>query len=166
MKNKLVVLLSTAMVLLLGVLAISSTAGAGTVFRADLKGENEVPPVADTLATGRAEFEVSADGSMINFKLEVSDIMDFTQSHIHLAPVGVNGPVVVWLAPSKAPATLFRGELEFELEGTITAADLVGPLSGMTLGDLIAEFEAGNAYVNAHTVAHPGGEIRGQIMVK
>jgi len=59
-------------------------------------------------------------------------------------------------------------------EGTITAANLVGPLAGHPLSDLIAAMEAGNAYVNVHTndgVAPPntgpgdipGGEVRGQI---
>ena len=47
--------------------------------------------------------------------------------------------------------------------GTLTAADLIGPLSGLTLSDLLAEIEAGNTYVNVHTQAHPTGEIRGQI---
>jgi hypothetical protein len=48
-------------------------------------------------------------------------------------------------------------------EGTITAADLVGPLAGMSIDDLLAEMRAGNAYVNVHSEANPGGEIRGQI---
>ena len=59
-------------------------------------------------------------------------------------------------------------------EGTITAANLVGPLAGHPLSDLIAEMRAGNTYTNVHTndgVAppntgpgdFPGGEIRGQI---
>ncbi len=59
-------------------------------------------------------------------------------------------------------------------EGTITAANLVGPLAGHPLSDLVAAIQAGNAYVNIHTndgVApantgpgdFPGGEIRGQL---
>jgi hypothetical protein len=59
-------------------------------------------------------------------------------------------------------------------EGTITAANLIGPLAGHPLSDLIADMESGGAYVNIHTndgVAptntgpgdFPGGEIRGQI---
>jgi hypothetical protein len=59
-------------------------------------------------------------------------------------------------------------------EGTFAAADLVGPLSGHALSDLIAAVEAGDAYVNVHTNDgqdgintgpgdFPGGEIRGQL---
>lgn len=162
--KKLILLLSVALVLLLGVMAVASAVGASTGFKADLKGENEVPPNA-SLATGSIEFELSEDGSMINFEFKVSEIMDFTQSHIHVAPVGVNGPIVVWLVPAGPPLTLIRGELEFEVKGSFTAADFVGPLAGKTLGDLIAIMEAGGAYVNVHTKAIPGGEIRGQIMV-
>lgn len=44
-----------------------------------------------------------------------------------------------------------------------TDEDLVGPLAGMTLEDLVALIESGDAYVNVHTVANPGGEIRGQV---
>ena len=58
--------------------------------------------------------------------------------------------------------------------GTIRASDLVGPLQGMTLADLISAMRAGNTYANVHTddgVAppntgpgdFPGGELRGQI---
>jgi hypothetical protein len=58
--------------------------------------------------------------------------------------------------------------------GTITAANLVGPLAGHPLSDLLSSMQAGNTYVNVHTndgVAppntgpgdFPGGEIRAQI---
>ena len=57
--------------------------------------------------------------------------------------------------------------------GTITAADLVGPLAGQSLSELVEAIEAGDAYVNVHTNDGgpvtdepgdiPGGEIRGQI---
>ncbi|MBI4334538.1 MAG: CHRD domain-containing protein [Chloroflexi bacterium] len=142
---------------------ISRTA-ASDEFRADLKGADEVPPV-DSNATGRVQLKVAGDESMITFEMEVSGITDMTQSHIHLAPAGVNGPIVAWLVPAKPPLTLVRGELDLKLaNGTIAAADLVGPMAGKTVGDLVAEMRAGNTYANVHTVAHPPGEIRGQIM--
>jgi len=47
--------------------------------------------------------------------------------------------------------------------GTITAANIVGPMLGSSMADLIDAITAGNTYVNVHTVVNPGGEIRGQI---
>ena len=47
--------------------------------------------------------------------------------------------------------------------GSIQAGDLINDLAGHPLEDLIVAIEDGNAYVNVHTVAHPGGEIRGQL---
>jgi hypothetical protein len=47
--------------------------------------------------------------------------------------------------------------------GTITASDLVGPLGGATLAELVDQIEAGNVYVNVHTTAYPAGEVRGQL---
>jgi hypothetical protein len=47
--------------------------------------------------------------------------------------------------------------------GTITAADLVGPLAGQPLSALVDAMEAGETYVNVHTSQFPAGEIRGQI---
>ena len=47
--------------------------------------------------------------------------------------------------------------------GTIAAADLVGPLAGEELDDLIDEMWAGNTCVNVHTEQYSAGTIRGQI---
>jgi hypothetical protein len=51
------------------------------------------------------------------------------------------------------------------VEGTITASNLVGPLAGQPLSALLDAMRAGNTYVNVHTSANAGGEIRGQIRV-
>lgn len=130
-------------------------------FTAPLSGDQEVPPV-DTDATGLAQFQYKND--VLTYKLIVANIDDVRMSHIHLAPAGSNGGVVVWLYPDGPPPQLIPGTTQGILaEGTITADDLVGELAGQTLEDLLAEMAAGNAYVNVHTVAHGGGEIRGQI---
>jgi hypothetical protein len=132
-------------------------------FTASLKGREEVPPV-DTNAQGQAIFHVSKDGTSISYRLIAANIENVLMAHIHVAPPGVNGPVVVWLYPEGPPPQLIPGRFDGVLAtGTFTADDLVGPLAGMTLDDLIAEMTAGNTYVNVHTSQFPGGEIRGQI---
>lgn len=132
-------------------------------FRAVLSGAEEVPAV-DTNARGVAVFQLSKDGSSMSYKLVVANIENVLMSHIHMAPAGRNGGVVVWLYPSSPPGVLIPGRTDGVLaEGTITAANLVGPLAGQPLSALLTAMENGNAYVNVHTTQFPGGEIRGQI---
>jgi hypothetical protein len=146
-------------------------------FEADLAGEFEVPAPRVTGAEGEAEFKLIANGTKLRFKVKVEDITNVWMAHIHLAPTGVNGPIVVWLFPrtQQPPAQSIPGQFDGKLaEGLITAADLTGPLAGKSLSDLVAAMQAGNTYVNVHTndfVDPPntgpgdflGGEIRGQL---
>jgi hypothetical protein len=132
-------------------------------FIAPLSGGQEVPAV-DTRARGQTTFRLSADGQELSYRLVVANLHDVTMAHIHLAPAGANGPVVVWLYPSAPPPQLIEGRSSGVLAtGVITAGNLVGLLAGGTMADLVAELRAGNAYVNVHTSAYPAGEIRGQI---
>jgi hypothetical protein len=136
-----------------------------------LSGDEEVPP-RDTHARGTAIFQLSADGTTLDYKLIVANIENVVAAHIHIAPAGVNGPVGVFLY---GPAPAGGGRIDGVIaEGSILAASFIGPLSGMTMDDLIAAMVAGNAYVNVHTndgIApidtgpgdFPGGEVRGQI---
>jgi hypothetical protein len=159
-----VVGIATAVLLILvGVSATATISYAQTIpsiFYATLEGEQEVPPV-DSDAKGFAIFRLSNDGTELEFQVIVANIENVTAAHIHLAPIGENGDIVAFLFNPEAPT---EGRTNGVLaEGTITSADLVGPLEGATLSELIDEMEAGNTYVNVHTVEHPAGEIRGQI---
>ncbi len=139
------------------------SAASANHFVATLSGAEEVPP-ADTRARGVATFRLSSDGTELAYRLIVANIENVTMAHIHLAPAGANGPVVVWLYPAGPPPQLIPGRSQGVLaEGTITDASLVGLLAGASLADLVAEFAAGNAYVNVHTSQFPPGEVRGQI---
>jgi hypothetical protein len=132
-------------------------------FRAHLSGGEEVPS-ADTRAQGQAIFQLSSDGTELYYKLIVANIENVTQAHIHLAPRGVNGPVVAWLYPSGPPSQLIPGRFNGVLaEGVITDANLFGPLSTASLATLVEHILIGNTYVNVHTAQFPAGEVRGQI---
>ena len=140
-------------------------------FVTHLSGDQEVP-ARETSAQGQAIFHLSEDGLSLRYKLIVANINNVVASHIHVGVAGVNGPVVVFLAGPFAPA---GGRTDGVLaEGTITAANLTGPLVGMDLSVLVAALRTGGAYVNVHTNDgvdptntgagdFPGGEIRGQI---
>ena len=127
-----------------------------------MSGDEEVPPV-DTRARGVVNFTLSEDGTRLDYRLIVANLENVTQAHIHIAPKGVNGPVVVFLFGFVAGGVTENGVLA---EGTITAANLIPRPAigfGATMAELVAAIRNGNAYANAHTVAFPGGEIRGQI---
>jgi CHRD domain len=140
-------------------------------FVAHLSGDEEVP-ARDTLARGQAIFHLSKDGTSLAYMLIVANIENVVAAHIHVGAVGVNGPVVAFLFGPAAPG---GGRVDGVLaQGTITAANLVGPLTGASLEDLIEEIQVGNTYANVHTndgIAptntgpgdFPSGEIRGQI---
>jgi hypothetical protein len=126
-------------------------------FPALLDGAQEVDPVA-TEASGRAQVRLDAERSELRFALTVSGIepADIEQAHIHVAPRGFNGPVIF---------TLAGGPFAGLRMGTLTAADLMpnAPAGIETFADFIEALRAGDAYVNVHTVAHPSGEVRGQL---
>lgn len=137
----------------------TGTAAGATAFTADLSGKDPVPPNSST-ATGQATFTLSSDGSSMSFELTVDNLVDVTAAHIHMAAAGQEGPVVVPLFTGPAKTGSFTGVLA---QGTLTAADFKADLQGKTMSDLVALIQAGTAYVNVHTKAFPGGEIRGQV---
>ena len=132
-------------------------------FRAHLSGDQEVP-ANESIAQGQATFQLSKDGTELSYKLIVANLEDLHMAHIHLAPAGSNGGVVVWLYPSAPPALMLPGTTNGILaEGVIRAGNLRGALANKPLSALIDAMSAGNTYVNVHTMLFPGGEIRGQI---
>ena len=161
-KRRLSTFMGLALILTL-ILTVTPAAAGPRNFRAHLNGAQEVPP-ANTRAQGQAIFQLSKDGESLRYKLIVANIENVTMAHIHLAPADANGPVVAWLYPEGPPPQLIEGRFNGVLaEGVITADDLVGPLAGADLGDLVDEIIAGNTYVNVHTSQFPAGEVRGQI---
>ena|ERR687891_393064 len=128
-------------------------------FTAELTGSEEVPPKTTT-ATGNAESNLSSDGNTMSYQVNVMNIDKVTMAHIRSVKTGENGPVVVWLFNSTTPSGPMNGMLS---QGNITSNDLVGPLKGKQMSDLVNLITDGQAYVNVHTEPNPKGEIRGQI---
>lgn len=149
------------------VVALPAGAGNGRSFTAaPLHGSNEVP-ANDSQGTGMAHFKLSKDGTALSYKLNVANIEDVLQSHIHCGPADANGGVTVFLFGFVPGGVTVNGNLA---SGVITAGDVI-PIADSAVcpggisdfDDLIAQMQAGNTYVNVHTPTFPGGEIRGQI---
>lgn len=160
MKTRYGLLVGLLMTIMLAGLSLAQPA---THFVATLEGQQVVPPV-NTQASGTASFTLSEDGKALQYQLSVKHIMDVTMAHLHMAPRGKNGGIVVWLYPAAPPARPKSGEFSGTLaSGTITAAQLAGALAGKPLSALLTAIQAGDIYVNIHTATHPGGELRGQL---
>jgi hypothetical protein len=119
-----------------------------------LRGINEVPPV-DSAAIGRASLGVTA--SAITTTLNTGGLVDVIAAHIHCAPPGVNGPVVFGLYATG------DGTFTTSFTRVSTATDLIPSGSLITFAAAAEAILTGDCYVNVHTMAHTGGEIRGQI---
>lgn len=152
-----------ALATLLAIASLNIALAQSFNLRAHLQGQNEVPAV-QTLAQGQAILKISGDESAIEYKLIVANIENVTQAHIHCGAAGVNGPVVAFLygfGPIVSPDGVLA-------EGTITSViprpdSAACPGGVANLEDLLNKLRSGNAYVNVHTTAYPGGEIRGQV---
>ena len=159
-------------VILIAFLAVSSTAyGDGDralKFRATLSGAQEVPDVV-TVTTGEIKVTFNKALSEAEIRLVVRDGMNVVVAHLHCQRPGLNGPVVIFLYPG--PVTNVNGELA---EGTLTNAGFL-PAGATTCPGLIGRpvnniaalafaMRDGLIYANVHTLAHPGGEIRGQLL--
>jgi hypothetical protein len=139
-----------------------STGPAAEQWSAALAGSSEVPAVTTT-ATGTASFEAVGD-TAIRFSVSVNGLTGATMGHIHSGAAGVNGGILVWLLPAngtaaQAPAPQLTGVIA---SSTINASWVRGT-TPISLDSLKALMRARNVYVNVHTSAFGGGEIRGQI---
>jgi hypothetical protein len=128
-------------------------------FTARLTGDNEVPPVS-TAATGSLTMTVEADGSAMRFMLSVAGLTNTSVARVHEGGFGSSGPEVLTLFTGPTKTGLYSGIVA---HGSITSADLVGPLQGKTIADFISLIEGGTVYVNVGTTTHVNGAIRGQL---
>jgi hypothetical protein len=128
------------------VVAFSAGAASAEVkhFTAKLDGASETPP-NDSKAKGMAWVDLDTGSKTLSWKMEYSGLTGpATMAHFHgPAPAGKAAGVVV----------PFTGDISSPNKGSASLTDAQ-----------IGELEGGMLYVNVHTAAHPGGEIRGQVM--
>jgi hypothetical protein len=135
----------------------------GDHFAANLTGSEEVPAVT-TDAGAQATFVFNPDGSLSYELRATGPIQNATASHIHLGARAQNGPVVLFLFGPSTGQNFQAGDLI--ASGTAHDADVIArPGFTPTISNLVARIRQGRAYANLHTTTHPGGEIRGQVVI-
>ena len=121
--------------------------------KASLSGANEVnattgqPGAGDPDGSGKARVKIDLRKGRLCYNLRVKNIDPAVAAHIHEAKAGVNGPIVVTLAP---------------------------PTNGRSSGCVMVEMtllkgirtNPSDYYVNVHNGAFPGGAVRGQLSAK
>jgi hypothetical protein len=113
--------------------------GSGAV-SVKLSGAEEVPPV-NAAGSGSGTIRVGADGA-VSGSVTTTGVQG-TMAHIHQGAKGTNGPVIVPLTKSGDTYTV--------------------PANAKLNDAQMNAFKAGNLYVNVHTNANKGGEVRGQL---
>jgi CHRD domain len=98
----------------------------------------------DPDGTGTATLRVNPGTGLICYTITVANLDPVTAAHIHNAPVGVNGPIVVPLTPPTS--------------GSVTDCTTADPALAR---DIVRNPE--NYYVNVHTTVFPAGAVRGQL---
>ncbi len=114
---------------------------------ARMTGAQEVPPVSGA-AQGLGIFTLSLDKQNILVEFAAADLTGpITGLHVHEGAPGTNGPVV------------------FDLTPFVNGCTVQTTLSGFSTAER-AKFLAGDYYLNCHTAANPGGEVRAQILLE
>jgi hypothetical protein len=106
-----------------------------------LSGDQEVPPTTST-AVGTGTIKIKDDKTVMG-SIKTKGI-EGTVGHIHLAAVGKNGPPIITLVKS--------GDNVWSV-----------PENSKLTDEQYKSFKDGDLYVNIHSDAHPGGEIRTQL---
>jgi hypothetical protein len=124
-----------------------------STFVAALDGDHAIPPVI-TSAGGTLNLRIEGD-SLAHYQLQVAQIKDVWSAGIYSAANGGLKAVTLFVGPA-------NGEVSGVLaQGTFTNKDMLG---GATMKQLAEAMRKKQAYVEVLTAAHPGGEIRGQIV--
>ncbi len=116
-------------------------------FAADLRGENETPAPIVTSAVGAAVVTIDP-GNLLTWEVNATGLTSPTLGHIHEGAAGIGGSPVVTFATNSSFFTGNRLKGSQQLDATLANRIRTNP----------AGF-----YVNVHTSANGGGEIRGQL---
>lgn len=127
-----------------GVVGRLVIASGGRPLSATLTGAAEVPGPGDPDGSGTGTITVNSGQGEICYQITVSNVAPATAAHIHRAPAGQAGPVVVTL---EAPAN-----------GTVSNCVSVGRALARDI-----QKNPVNYYLNVHNTEFPAGAVRGQL---
>lgn len=136
---------ATAAALVIALVASSiSVAGGRPITVAPLTGAAEAPGPGDADGTGTARFWMNPGQGEVCYEFTVSGVAPLTAAHIHIAPPGVAGPVVI-----PTPKTSDTGGTGcVPVERDLIVAILTDPSA---------------YYFNVHNAPFPAGALRGQL---
>ena len=120
--------------------------GDATLLFAELRGSNEVPPTGSTVV-GSSLVTID-NNNVITYEVNIDGLQNPILSHIHKNVAGANGPVVVNFATTASAFSNGRTKGTIQVDPALAADIKANPA---------------NYYVNVHTTAFGGGEIRGQL---
>ena len=144
------------------ILSASAAQAQTSNFTAALSGANENPAV-NTGSVGTGTVSLNLATQVVTYRIDVYNMpVGTTASHFHVGAQGTNGPVVVNFTVPGAPNV----SNDFAISGTASATDLTARAAqGInSWEDFIQAVLLGNIYMNVHSTANPGGEIRGQVV--
>ncbi len=160
----------TVSLLLVGVVAGSAgRSQAGERFTAVIDGDQAG---TGSLASGTATLTLSADESQLEYEITIVGLDldgaqtgdpndDVTGLHIHNAPAGQSGAVIFgMISPNHDTDDLVIDPVA----GTLTGVWEDSDPANANLSDMLEALRNEELYINVHTVAFGGGEIRGQII--
>lgn len=160
-------------------LAVVLLAAAGGPARAELlvgtmtlNGSQATTPNSSA-ALGVGIFNLDTISGLYDLELFVSGITpdqfmnagpNLTPMHLHSGAPGESGPIVVDVGYAGGISPIGASGFKLSVEGA-TFGGVQGALNGPSVEDNLADLLAGMIYINIHTMAFPGGEIRGQLTV-
>lgn len=115
----------------------------GETFTITLTGAAEIPGPGDADGSGTAVVTLNEADEEVCFDIDVSGIEPVTMAHIHEAPAGESGDIVVDFQVAT------NG-----LDGCVTADESL-------IDDILAD--PAEFYVNVHNTPFPAGALRGQM---
>jgi CHRD domain len=171
MRTRLGLVVATSAVVGAGAVAVAGTDGGDIKERLNGYAENMA---VSTPGVGEFRARIDSADESIQYTLSYEGIpTDVRQAHIHFEKRTNNGPIVAWLCdsaenPSPRASTPVCPAGGGTVEGVIERDDVGTGSAGQGIApgeyeEFIQAIRAGVTYVNVHSVAYPGGEIRSQI---